>query len=79
MTATTTVKFSKPVREGAVGRICRYSKCGRFKIERREYELPYKSVGFVIYEVVATTSKRLVQVDTLIEAREFVNDFVLEG
>lgn len=77
MNETVTVKFSKPVREGAVGRICRYSKCGRFKIERREYELPYKSVGFVVYEV--STSKKLVQADTLTEAREFVNDFVSEG
>lgn len=77
MTEPVTIKWNKPVREGAVGRIVRYSKCGRFKIERREYDLPVKAVGFIVYDV--PTGKKLLQADSLTEAREFLNDFVSES
>jgi hypothetical protein len=76
-TTTVTIKWNKPVREGAVGRVVRYSKCGKFKIERREYDLPFVTVAFVVIDL--STGKKISEEDSLADAREYVNDVVAES
>jgi hypothetical protein len=52
------------------------SKCGRFLIERREYDMPIRSIGYYLF---VDGKKQRTQWDKLAEAKEEAQEIVDEA
>jgi hypothetical protein len=66
------MKFCRPT-EKPNGNLVRTSACGRFSIERIEFQLPFASVE---YRLTDTKSGETYENDTLRDARDLAQDIV---
>ncbi len=69
------VKWGRPV-ENRVGLLVYSSKCGRFIITRKEFSLPYTSVGYVLEGVGVRVPRYARMNDTLTDAKVNAQDLV---
>jgi len=64
-----TLKWKRPVE--VAGHTERHSHCGRYKIEKREYCMPFASVGYVTFKKDGDGWKKVMKYesDTLVDAK----------
>lgn len=73
---TAPVKFGHGV-ENRYGDIHYFSKCGQYRIERREYDLLIRSVGYRLFKGEVAVMKH--DSDSLAEAKEWACEDVQPG
>lgn len=72
-----TIKWAKTEAHWYPSTITR-SKCGRFVIIRRKYELPTSSVVYTVYYAQAGKVSRLEE-DRLSDAKQVIEDMIEDG